>query len=162
MSSIRTVTLAVALFASGFGLVEAQEGDFSVRVTPTDGQCQVDAFAVGYIGYKDLECNCVFSLSRDGQRRYHFRAEPVIGGIESGSPADGKLRPGDVVAAVDGSLITTREGGRRFSELAPGEPVTLTVRRRGIDLDVTLVPENACLEIGAVPPPRAPSRTSSS
>jgi membrane-associated protease RseP (regulator of RpoE activity) len=160
MSRMRSVKLTVlfpVVFASAFGVVEAQESDFSVRVTPTDGQCQTDAFVVGYIGYKDLECNCVFSVSRDGPRRYHFRAEPVIGGIESGSPADGKLRPGDVVAAVDGSLITTREGGRRFSELAPGEPVTLTVRRRGTDIDVTLVPENACLEIGAVPPPRAPA-----
>lgn len=160
MTRMRSVKLAVlfsAVLASGFGVVEAQAGDAHVKVTPTDGQCHADAFVIGYIGYKDLECNCVFSLSRDGARRYHFRAEPVIGGVESGSPADGVLRSGDVVAAVDGSLITTREGGRRFSAMTPGEPVTLTVRRGGVETDVTLVPESACLEITDVAPPRAPA-----
>ena len=160
MKKIRSVRLAFLLqtmLAAGICVLDAQEDDVFVRVTPTDGQCQEDAFVVGYIGYKDLECNCSFSLSEDGSRRYHFRAEPVIGGVESGSPADGKLRAGDVVTAIDGHLITTREGGRRFSDLMPGEPVTLTVRRRGTETDLTVVPEHACLEVSSFPPPRAPS-----
>ena len=135
----------------------AQEGDMFVRVTPTEGQCPTDTYVVGYIGYKDLECNCSFTIAPDGPRRYDFRAEPIIGGVEPGSPADGKLRAGDVIAAIDGHLITTREGGRRFARITPDEPVTLTVRRGGREVDVSLVPQHACYEVAAPPPPRAPS-----
>jgi len=81
----------------------------------------------------------------------------VIGAVEPDSPADGKLRAGDVITAIDGHLITTREGGRRFARLAPGEPVRFTVRRQERALDVTLVPDHACYEVASLPPPRAPT-----
>jgi membrane-associated protease RseP (regulator of RpoE activity) len=134
----------------------AQEGETFVRITPTQDRCPTDAYVVGYIGYKDLECNCSFTIGPDGPRYYEFRAEPVIGAVEPGSPADGKLRAGDVITAIDGHLITTREGGRRFARPAPSEPVGFTVRRQGRELDVTLVPDHACYEVASLPPPRAP------
>jgi membrane-associated protease RseP (regulator of RpoE activity) len=156
----RLVNLAMVLavlISADPDLAVAQEGDMFVSVTPTEGQCPTDAYVVGYIGYKDLECNCSFTIAPDGPRRYDFRAEPTLGSVESGSPADGKLRAGDVIAAIDGHLITTREGGRRFASLTPGELVTLTVRRQGREVDVTMVPERACYEVTALPQPRVPA-----
>jgi len=57
-----------------------------------------------------------------------------------GSPASGRLRPGDVVTAVDGrpvglasDLVTARSGAKA------GARVTLSVRRGGTARDVTLV-----------------------
>ncbi len=147
------------MLIADIGAVGAQEGDMFVRVTPDEGRCPTDAHVIGYIGYKDLECNCAFSVGPNGPMHYEFRAEPVIGDVEVGSPADGKLRAGDVITAVDGHLITTREGGRLFARMTPGTPVTLSVRRRGREIDVTVTPNNACFEVFSGPPPRAPAPT---
>jgi membrane-associated protease RseP (regulator of RpoE activity) len=73
-----------------------------------------------------------------------FSTEPRIRGLVDGGPADGKLMDGDVLIAIDGVLITTREGGRRLANLKPGDPVTLRIRRDRREMDVTLVPKLGC------------------
>ena len=151
-----TALALAALMASNSLPAIAQDVDMFVRVTPTEASCPTDTYVVGYIGYKDLTCNCSFTIGPEGPRSYQFRAEPVIGGVEPGSPADGKLRAGDVITAIDGQLITTSEGGRRFARMMPDVPVVLTVRRGGREIEYTLVPEQACYEISSPPPPRAP------
>jgi predicted metalloprotease with PDZ domain len=75
---------------------------------------------------------------------HQFSTEPRIRGLLDGSPADGKLEDGDILIAIDGVLITTREGGRRLANLKPGMPVTLRIRRDGKEMDVTLVPRLGC------------------
>ncbi len=121
-------------------------------------ECPVGTQGVGSLGFSELECNCTlrFSATDPARRLYEFRAEPRIGGIKKGRPADGKLRDGDVIAAIDGYLITTREGGRRFAQLEPGTPVTVTVRRGGRTLDVTLTPDVECERIDRPAPPAPP------
>jgi membrane-associated protease RseP (regulator of RpoE activity) len=125
-----------------------------------EGWCKKSGeFVVGSLGYTELECNCEIGLFSDTQQLiYRFRSEPVIGGVQSGGPADGKLRAGDVITAIDGHLITTREGGRRFGGLQPGTPVTLTVRRDGRERDVTITPVADCERVTFDAPPPVPGQ----
>lgn len=84
---------------------------------------------------------------------YDVEATPrgaLVIGVFSDAPAAGKLRPGDVIVAVDGAPVRTpdelrREIGRR----KPGTRVRLTLRRDGKATDVTL---------GTVPSPTEPSK----
>src|SRR5262249_55002574 len=100
---------------------------------------------IGYLGISDLRCSWStnFSMrSRDGQRtivrEWEFRSEPIVRGVESDGPTAGKLHDEDVITAIDGALITTREGSRRFSAIAPDQAITLTVRREGHEAQVPI------------------------
>src|SRR5215207_8772211 len=57
------------------------------------------------LGYDNIECNCSMR-AREGDAQWSFRSEPRISGIRRGGPAEGKLRDGDEIVAVDGQLIT--------------------------------------------------------
>ncbi|MBW3572313.1 MAG: hypothetical protein KY467_14525, partial [Gemmatimonadetes bacterium] len=90
---------------------------------------------------------------RDGERpRFEFGGEPVIGGVRGNGP----LREGDAIVAVDGHLITTREGGRRYTAIDPGEQVRLSVRRCGRVKVVTVRAGVRCMRMPEVPAPPAP------
>lgn len=120
--------------------------------------CGQGEFVTGALGYERLECHCSIGLFKDEPRHmvYEFRSEPRIWGITEDGPADNKLKEGDVVVAMDGYLITTEEGGKRFGNLVPGVPVTLTVRRGGTETDVTVTPEAKCVKVNVEPPPAVP------
>lgn len=113
--------------------------------------CPGNRAPVADLGIQNWSCDCTFEISQSnsGARRWYFRGEPTLRGIRPGGPADGKLREGDVLVAVNGLLITTREAGERLAQLKPGEPVTLTIRRNGQERKVTIVPDSLC-------PPEAP------
>lgn len=66
-----------------------------------------------------------------GPVTYRFTSEPKIRKVDPAGPAAGILREGDVIAAIDGRLITTNEGGFRFGNPVEGKPVTPTIRRGG-------------------------------
>ncbi len=115
--------------------------------------CESDLPKIGYLGIGDLECDCTTNVtfhSRDGKpavsRVWTFRSEPVLGSIVQGGPSWGRLREGDVLTAVDGALITTREGSARFSSLRPGQSVKLTVRREGREIPATVTVGGICPE----------------
>ncbi len=122
--------------------------------------CSEGEIAKGSIGYSGLECNCDFTYFKEdegeGQFRYYFRAEPVILGVKANGPAEGKLRAGDVITSIDGYLITTREGGRRFANPEVGRPVTLGVRRDGREIEVQVIPEWECQRVDFGRATRAP------
>jgi PDZ domain-containing protein len=66
------------------------------------------------------------------------------------SPADGELRVGDVITAVDGEPVTLNEElGPMIRTRAPGDPVTLSVERDGRERSVTLTtraaPDGSCV-----------------
>ena len=125
---------------------------------------------VGYLGIGDLSCDCSTNFamkSRDGQaqltRVWRFRSEPVVRNILDDGPSKGKLREGDVITAIDGLLITTREGSARFSSLEPGQTVRFTVRRDGREMPVVVNVGKICPEelggvfsLGELVAPRAP------
>jgi membrane-associated protease RseP (regulator of RpoE activity) len=115
--------------------------------------CPANQIVEGDLGYSGLKCNCSFTVRRDGsQRQWRFRSEPLIMGVKGDGPAAGKLRAGDVITAIDGFLITTSEGGRRFAMVEPGQPVELRVRRDGREQTVTVTPTAMCRELHVVPP----------
>lgn len=101
---------------------------------------------VADLGIRSLECDCTIQGRGLRTRTWRFRNEPAVRSLRPGSPAATVLRDGDVVTAVDGHLITTLEGGRRFANLTIGEPVLLRVRREGRVFNVRLAPESVCPE----------------
>jgi len=93
------------------------------------------------LGIARLECRCSYTVNEPlGVRFYSFESEPRIRKVDPEGPAHGKLKSGDAIVGIDGMLITTYEAGKRFANLVVGEPVELTVRRRGSLVDVTVVP----------------------
>jgi len=70
--------------------------------------------------------------------------------VQKGAPADGKLRVGDVITAIDGQPVTlSEELGRAIRTRPPGQPVTFTVDRDGKPTEVTVATRAA--ERGACP-----------
>lgn len=93
------------------------------------------------LGISRMECRCSFTISEDPDEKYwSFESEPLIRGVDPKGPAHGKLVKGDKIVAIDQMLITTHEAGKRFANVDAGEPVELTVRRRGNLVDVRIVP----------------------
>jgi S1-C subfamily serine protease len=109
-------------------------------------QCGTNEVAVPSFGLSGLECrNCTLYDSEDpGGRRWEFRSEPTILGVRRDGPADGRLREGDIVVAVDGFLVTTREGGRRIAQPAAGRAAEFRIRREGREMDVSVTPSIEC------------------
>jgi S1-C subfamily serine protease len=83
--------------------------------------------------------------ARDGAGRAHdFSTEPRVWRLDAGGPSAGVLRDGDQILAVDGALITTRDGGRRLANLRAGVPVALRIRRGGSEMRVSVTPRPGC------------------
>jgi S1-C subfamily serine protease len=98
------------------------------------GQACESGVLMGTLGISGLDCvgECSVTMSRAGkEERWVFSTEPRIFSIEAGGPADGILQAGDYLVALDGMLITTREGGERYANLVPGEVVRVQYRREG-------------------------------
>ncbi|HEX6368324.1 MAG TPA: PDZ domain-containing protein [Longimicrobium sp.] len=99
------------------------------------------------LGIGLLQCvggSCTIN-ARDGAGRAHdFSTEPRVWRLEADGPAAGVLREGDQILAVDGALITTRDGGRRLANLRPGVPVALRIRRGGSEMRVSVTPRPGC------------------
>ncbi|HEX8391672.1 MAG TPA: PDZ domain-containing protein, partial [Longimicrobium sp.] len=99
------------------------------------GRCGPDEMVVADLGFDNLSCaGCSFRMDATDPRRMQMRfdgGEPRIGGVRADGPANGQLRNGDALVAVGGALITTEEGGRRYTAIDPGDRVRLSVRRDG-------------------------------
>jgi hypothetical protein len=97
------------------------------------------------LGIGLLQCvggSCTVN-ARDGAGRAHdFSTEPRVWRLDA--PAAGVLRDGDQILAVDGALITTRDGGRRLANLRAGTPVALRIRRAGWEMRVSVTPRPGC------------------
>jgi membrane-associated protease RseP (regulator of RpoE activity) len=121
----------------------------------------------GSIGISGLDCvgECTVTLREDGtEDRWVFTTEPRIFSVEEGGPSEGIFQPGDRLVAIDGILITTREGGRRYANLEPGEVVTVRYRRDGMIREAGIrvggrcqpTPTGAVVVSGRVAPPPLP------
>ena len=125
------LTILIPVLAILLALSAGEAGTTGTARFPP-GACPQGSPIVGDIGLLYLQCvGPTCSVDR--------RAS-----IRSGSPADGKLFPGDVVLAVDGIPIASRHGGTRLANLSPRKPVTLRIRRAGEEKDVTLMPTAGC------------------
>lgn len=103
------------------------------------GRVQVD------LGLTGFDCTACEMRMSGGSAVMAFGAEPRLNAPRPGGPADGRIKPGDALVAVDGLLITTTAGSRRLAQVTAGKPIRLTVRRAGEEIDVKLVPEGRCL-----------------
>jgi len=145
----RTVlrVLGASLLASGLLLVSARQVRGQVGVTAY--ACPGGLEPRGDVGIASFECsNCRLSTSA-GERLWSFSSEPVVRVVEPDSPADGRIREGDAIVAVDGYLITTGEGGRRLANLKPGQVVSMVVRSGNRERTVEIVPDSECPRRGA-------------
>jgi membrane-associated protease RseP (regulator of RpoE activity) len=130
------------------------------------GQSCESGILVGSLGISGLDCvgECSVTMSRAGKEEsWVFSTEPRIFSIEPGGAASGILRTGDYLVAIDGLLITTREGGRRYANLVPGEVVTVRYRREGSVQEAGIrvgsrctMPPQPALSAGRVTPPSPP------
>jgi S1-C subfamily serine protease len=139
---IRAALTLTLTFAGGHALHA-----FAPVAAVSGSRCPEGHPETGDIGITSLLCvsgSCGVNLQSGRGYTHEFSTEPRIDGVRDGSPADGKLRDGDVITAIDGVLITTREGGRRLANLKPGVPVTLHIRRGGREMEVVLVPRLGC------------------
>ncbi len=63
----------------------------------------------------------------------------AVASVSAGAPADGKLKPGDVVTSVDGTAISSAKAvGEAVRKHAPGETVTIAYTRDGRPATVTI------------------------
>lgn len=125
---MKTTMAGVALVVLGTLPLSAQR-----VVTPTAQSC--DGVLEGHLGIGGLDCvgECSVTLTSEGSEdRWDFSTEPRIFAVEAGGPSEGIFEPGDRLVAIDGSLITTRQGGRKYANLVPGEVVTVRYRREGV------------------------------
>src|SRR5262249_55813895 len=66
---------------------------------------------------------------------------PTVGVVLPGHSAEGKLRPGDRVLAINGDRITTFAELHRIVAASPNKELSLTVFRGGEQVEVTVVPK---------------------
>jgi PDZ domain-containing protein len=75
---------------------------------------------------------------------YDLSPEVTVLRTIPGGAAEGKLKPHDVIVAVDGKPIeSTRQVAKDISALEPGEEVTLDIHRQGKPMSVTLTTKAA-------------------
>ncbi len=108
------------------------------------GTCSEGEWAVGDLGISKSECTCTVTYGPGRAVIWRFDSELTIREIRTSGPAEGKLRAGDRVVAIDGVLITSAEGGRRWGAVRPGETVQLLVRRDGRERPVEITAGTQC------------------
>jgi Periplasmic protease len=100
----------------------------------------------GDLGIGLFQCvgaDCLVAGRNTEAPAHSFLTEPRLWKLSP--PAAGELRDGDVLVAVDGAPITTREAGKRLATLRPGEVATLRVRRADRSVDVRLQAIPSCV-----------------
>ena len=148
MKRMRRSLAAVLVVGSGLFLSGLEAGEAQVRGRVADA-CP-EGLEEGSLGISGLDCvgECTLTIRGEGDDRlWSFSTEPRIIGIETRGPADGILETGDFLVAIDGVLITTRAGGRRYANLQPGERVTVRYRREGQVREGTITVGSSCREV---------------
>ena len=142
--SIVVLGLATALAAPAAAQVDVRGRqktrvpDSLVEATRTSS---ITTRSEGWLGI-GLSCSqCSLSVMGNGDmRRWTFSEPPSVFSVDDNGPGDkAGLRIGDVLTAVDGVALVTREGGTRFGSIRPGQTVRLTYRREGRERTVEMV-----------------------
>jgi membrane-associated protease RseP (regulator of RpoE activity) len=140
----RRVVQALGTALVGGGLLLASVSPLNGQVGVASAACPDGAEPRGTIGISSFECqNCRLDNTGD-ERMWNFSSEPVVRAVRPGSPADGKIREGDEIVAIDGHLITTGEGGRRFANLEPGQEISVVVRSGNRERTVAMSAASEC------------------
>ena len=87
------------------------------------------------------ECTLRYPQGDAANGRWEFSTPPVVAEVTpSGPAARAGLLVGDTITAIDGTPITSAEGGRRFAQVRAGHGVSFTWRRAGRTGISTVVP----------------------
>lgn len=127
----RVVVMAAAVAA-------VLAGPPAARAQVSDLRCGEDQSPTLDIGIAAVRFTSANLQHTDGRLIWRFSDEPSIRAVRPGGPAEGRLEPGDQIVSIDGLLITSVEGGRRFSGLEVGRTTTLVVRRGGREREVQI------------------------
>jgi regulator of sigma E protease len=71
---------------------------------------------------------------------------PTVGVVLPGHPAEGKLRPGDRILAVDGERITTFAELHRIISASPNKELSLKVFRENEQAEVVVIPREESIQ----------------
>jgi C-terminal processing protease CtpA/Prc len=94
--------------------------------------------ARGWLGV-GLSCQCTVQSNPDGGEIWSFDKTPEVFAVRDDGPAvHAGVRVGDLVETIDGVPLTTAEGGRRWSAIAPGESIRLGIRRGHAQIDLVV------------------------
>ena len=99
---------------------------------------------VGSLGITGISCDRCQFYTNGRVHRAVFWTEPTITDLNPDMAAASVLKRGDMLVAVDGQLITTREGSARFSALPATGEVTLRIRRDGRVRDIAVPVTAVC------------------
>ena len=92
------------------------------------------------------------TITPEEARRLNLRASrgALVSRVFPGSPAQAAgLRPGDVITAVEGKPVDSREAFATFTATVPsGQPVQLTVLREGANKAITIRPADPPRDLG--------------
>lgn len=131
----------VGALIAAFGMTAA----LAAAPSPTVAQGPSCDEQAGTLGIQGMACEgCTFRISRSGIEDARFRTEPRVIAVARAFTGGDRLRAGDRIVAIDGSLITTREGSRKLVDLRSGQHVTVRIRRDGREADLDLVAGSAC------------------
>jgi hypothetical protein len=119
-------------------------GSFAATLLPVVLGAQIvcpTGAPASYFGWKSTECgNCAVYGSY-----LEYMTPPRIRDIESGGPADGRLRENDVLLAVDGEAITTAVAWHRLRDARAGEHVRFRMERGRDTVETTIVASEHCV-----------------
>ncbi len=117
--------------------------DPNVRIVPReafypDGQDDADISAENVRAFDDSESDSTAAALGYLGRPYDTLV--VVSSVVGGTPADGKLEPGDQILKVGSTTVTTRSDVTvAMSTVTPGQTVVVRVRREGAgELDETM------------------------
>ena len=74
----------------------------------------------------------------DGGGLFVFADPPEVVKVHADGPADGILRPGDLIVAVDGKTVASREASRWLQHPRRGHTYTLTIERDDLRREVAI------------------------
>jgi hypothetical protein len=86
----------------------------------------------GWLGMGIACSRCSYQSVGSRTRRWTFSEPPSVFSVDARGPADrAGLRAGDTLIAINGTALTSRDGGAAFGSIRPGQELTLTYRRDG-------------------------------
>jgi regulator of sigma E protease len=86
-----------------------------------------------------LLAGALFSIA-SAMPQYQAQGGLVVTAVTPGTPAAGKLEPGDVIAAADGRTFKVSTDLSAYLRGRAGKEVTLTVRRDGVERRISVTP----------------------
>jgi len=114
-------------------------GSSSVRleVTREDGSKATRSLALAALNAGDWESNFMATLG--------LRADlgsPIVNEALPGKPAaNAGIRPGDAIVAIDGTAVRSPSDAAAITNAHPGERITFTLRRDGVEFQSDVTPE---------------------